>query len=170
MVAAYTSRIGSTLAFLLISVFALYAGRQCFVLVRMMLQLRLARISPVRLKQRIDAGYDVLIVDMQTFADEGSEVVAGIPGAVLIDPFRLRGPEKIRLRSGVDVVLYCSSPNEFTSARVAVALQRKGVSGITVLDGGLRAWKQQGFPLTQEFLSAERAREIFGIRLAPIGP
>ncbi len=31
MVVAYTSRIVSTLAFILISVFALYAGRQCFV-------------------------------------------------------------------------------------------------------------------------------------------
>ncbi len=52
---------------------------------------------------------------------------------------------------------------------MAVALQRKGISEITVLDGVLRAWKERGFPLTQEFLSAERAREIFGIRLAPIG-
>lgn len=79
MVVAYTSRIVSTLAFILISVFALYAGRQCFVLIRMMLQLRLARISAERLKQRIDARDDVLIIDLQTFADEGSEIVGALP-------------------------------------------------------------------------------------------
>jgi membrane protein DedA with SNARE-associated domain/rhodanese-related sulfurtransferase len=169
LVALYTSRAGATLAFLLIGVFALYAGRQSFVLIRMMLRLRLARITPERLKQRIEAGDDVLIVDLQTFADEGPEIAAGIPGAVLIDPFRLRGREKVRLRGGVDVVLYCSSPNEFTSARVAVALQRKGIFRIAVLDGGLQAWKERGFPLSQEFLSPEKAREIFGIRLAPAG-
>lgn len=169
LVAVYTSRIGSALVFFFISLFALYAGRQSFVLIRMMFRLRLARISPEKLKQRIDAGEDVLMVDLQTFADEGSQIAAGIPGAVLIDPIRLRSHERVQLRKGVTVILYCASPNEFTSARVAVALQRKGISGVAVLDGGLQAWKKLGFPLTQDFLSPERAREIFGIRLVPSG-
>jgi 3-mercaptopyruvate sulfurtransferase SseA len=83
---------------------------------------------------------------------EDSQIVDGIPGSVL--------------RSGVDVVLYCSSLNEFTSARVAAASQRKGISRVTVLDGGLQMWKERRLPLSREFLSPERAREILGVRLA----
>jgi rhodanese-related sulfurtransferase len=45
------------------------------------------------------------------------------------------------------VVLYCASPHEFTSARVALALQRRGFERVRPLAGGLRAWRERGFPL-----------------------
>jgi hypothetical protein len=39
---------------------------------------------------------------------------------------------------------------KFTSASVALALQRKGVQHIRPLAGGLRAWRDRGFPVTSE--------------------
>ena len=48
----------------------------------------------------------------------------------------------------VEVVLYSSSPRSFTSARVALALLRRGIANVFVLDGGLNAWKAEGYPVT----------------------
>jgi hypothetical protein len=46
-----------------------------------------------------------------------------------------------------DVVLYCACPNEGTSARVALALHRKGINHVRPLEGGLKAWGHLGFPV-----------------------
>ena len=52
-----------------------------------------------------------------------------------------------RLGRDREVVLYCASPHEFTSARVALALHRQGFERVRPLAGGLRAWRERGFPL-----------------------
>jgi rhodanese-related sulfurtransferase len=54
------------------------------------------------------------------------------------------------------VVLYCASPREFTSARVALALQRRGFERVRPPAGGLRAWRERGFPVT------------LGVRMLPL--
>jgi 3-mercaptopyruvate sulfurtransferase SseA len=58
----------------------------------------------------------------------------------------------------VEVVLYCSSPREFTSARVALTLLRRGIANVFVLNGGLNAWKAEGIPLQR--LSAHLLRAM----------
>jgi len=50
-------------------------------------------------------------------------------------------------------VLYCTSPGEFTSARVALALHERGIERVRPLAGGLRAWRDCGFPVTAIALS-----------------
>ena len=64
------------------------------------------------------------------------------------------------------LVLYCSSSGEETSARVAVALRKKGVSNVWVLKGGLTAWKKEGLPLTLRLSTSAEAAERFGIKIA----
>ena len=73
-----------------------------------------------------------------------------IPGAVRIDPRRLQLYRDITILPEREVVLYCDCPGEFTSARVALALKQKGVQHVRPLDGGLRAWRSRGFPVTAE--------------------
>src|SRR5262249_22433082 len=46
-----------------------------------------------------------------------------------------------------DVIVYCSCPNEVTSARVALLLHRKGFTRVRPLLGGIDAWRQQNYPL-----------------------
>jgi rhodanese-related sulfurtransferase len=59
-----------------------------------------------------------------------------IPGAVRIVP-----DELVRRHRDIppdrDIVVYCSWPNVATSARVAVALKRRGVTRVRPLEGGL---------------------------------
>lgn len=73
-----------------------------------------------------------------------------IPGAVRINPRRLEQYKDIEIAPSQQVVLYCDCPGEFTSARVALALQRKGVEHVRPLAGGLKAWQDRGFPVTTE--------------------
>jgi rhodanese-related sulfurtransferase len=46
-----------------------------------------------------------------------------------------------------DIVLYCSCPNEVTSARVALLLRRKGFTRVRPLLGGIDAWRRNSFPM-----------------------
>jgi membrane protein DedA with SNARE-associated domain/rhodanese-related sulfurtransferase len=131
---------------------------------RMIRHLRLRRISPAMLQRKLDESNKVMIVDLLDYeANEGK--VQAIPGAFRADPARLRTVKQIPVPPGVDVVLYCSSQNEFVSARVADALQKRGMSDVWVLEGGLKAWVQEGRPVTTELATGEEAAARVGIVL-----
>ena len=51
-----------------------------------------------------------------------------------------------------DLSLYCSGPNEATTARVALALHRRGITRVRPLEGGFEAWRERGFPLERGLL------------------
>jgi hypothetical protein len=54
---------------------------------------------------------------------------------------------------------------ELISARVAVALRKRGISNVWVLEGGLTAWKREGLPVTLQLSTSEEAAERFGIEI-----
>jgi membrane protein DedA with SNARE-associated domain/rhodanese-related sulfurtransferase len=141
-----------------------YVGWRVWIMIHMLRHLRLRRITPLLLHERITSGEQIAIVDLLDFEDE-HEGRAGIPGAVRMAPSRLRSRLRIVVPENLEMVLYCSSSGEFTSARVAVALQKKGVSNVWVLDGGLTAWVREGLPVTVDLSSSKDAAERFGIRV-----
>ena len=61
--------------------------------------------------------------------------------------------------------LTCTSSGKLTSARVAVALKKKGDSNVWVLEGGLTAWKREGFPVTLHLSTSNETAGRFGIRV-----
>lgn len=46
-----------------------------------------------------------------------------------------------------EIVLFCSCPNEATSAQMAMRLRNLGITRIRPLAGGLAGWREHGFPL-----------------------
>ena len=84
-------------------------------------------------------------------------------GAHLSDPSAHSA--KVRVPPDVQIVLYCSSPNQLTSARTALALRRKGISNVWVLEGGLKAWRELGLPVTMNLSSPAEVAAGFGIDL-----
>jgi len=148
---AYAARMGKLLAVITLAGLCIYVGRKLVRWHRFMREFRLARITPDELKQRLDAGEQVFIVDLQGGKRHPRER-QGIPGAVRIDPHRLEQyrprDKKAQIPRDREVVLYCTSPHEFTSARVALALQGRGFERVRPLAGGLRAWRERGFPMT----------------------
>jgi 3-mercaptopyruvate sulfurtransferase SseA len=128
-----------------------------------MREFRMARITPEELKEKLDAGQKVLIVDLHSHrGDARNHRHQSIPGAVCIDSRQLerRGlePRGLEQRDSAnqrapiprdcEVVLYCTAPRELTSARVALQLRRRGFERVRPLAGGLEAWRERGFPLT----------------------
>jgi membrane protein DedA with SNARE-associated domain/rhodanese-related sulfurtransferase len=131
-------------------------------LVRMIRHLRLRRISPALLQAKLNQSDRVAIFDLLHYEAREGEI-AGIPGAVRIDPARLRSAPRFVVPDDVDIVLYCSSRNEFVSARVADVLQKREIKNVWVLEGGLDAWILEGRPITMELTTGEELAARLGI-------
>jgi membrane protein DedA with SNARE-associated domain/rhodanese-related sulfurtransferase len=115
-----------------------YARRQ-----RFLRHLRKARMTPIELKRRLEAGDRLVIVDLRTSLDIET-ISYGIPGARWISPEALDDPHQL-IRKDSEVVFYCAEPREATSARMALLLNRHGYRNVHPLSGGLEAWRQAGF-------------------------
>jgi 3-mercaptopyruvate sulfurtransferase SseA len=89
----------------------------------------------------------------------------GIPGAMRVDPSRLRKSPRITVPDDVEIILYSSSGGHMVSARVGVELNRIGVDKVWVLEGGLKAWREQGFPVSESMEVPEVVAARFGVKL-----
>jgi membrane protein DedA with SNARE-associated domain/rhodanese-related sulfurtransferase len=168
VIAASMARFGDVLVAVVGIPLAFYITRRAWVMVQMLCHLRLRRIAPALLHKKMTSAEQVAIVDLLSFEEGEDEGLAGIPGAVRMDPARLRSRIRVVVPENVGIVLYCSSSGELTSARVAVALQKMGISNIWVLEGGLAAWKKEGFPVTVHLSTSSEVTERFGIKVIEI--
>jgi membrane protein DedA with SNARE-associated domain/rhodanese-related sulfurtransferase len=155
---------GTTIALLVLIPLALYVLWRAFILLHMIGKLRLRRIGSALLASKLRAGDRVAVIDLASFEGEERER-GGIPGAVRADPVRLSSYPKLTIPEDVEVVLYCSSRNAITSARVAVEMQRKGITNIWVLQGGFASWKAEGNPVTQELSTPQELFHRLGVEL-----
>jgi membrane protein DedA with SNARE-associated domain/rhodanese-related sulfurtransferase len=143
-----------------------YAAWRGLLLVRMVQRLRLHRISPARLARKLKSKSKVAVLDLLKFEPEtDSGTFAAIPGALTVDPARLRKSPQIAVPDDVEIILYCSLGGDMVSARVAVALNRIGVNKVWVLEGGLKAWREQGFPVSRYLEAPELVAERVGVKL-----
>ena len=113
---------------------------------RFLREIAVARIAPEELKRKLDAGEDVAIFDVR----HGFDLLADpyvIPGAVVV------ALEELERGSGLsnerEVVVYCTCPNEVSSAMAARTLQRRGILRARPLAGGLPSWRERGYPLEE---------------------
>jgi rhodanese-related sulfurtransferase len=122
----------------------LYIGYKCFQRYRLLRELRMARITVDELHQKLEAGESLMILDLRSHAALEEEP-ALIRGALhmSMDEVERRQEEIPRDR---DIILYCSCPNEVSSARVALLLQRKGFLRVRPLLGGIDAWRERNYP------------------------
>jgi membrane protein DedA with SNARE-associated domain/rhodanese-related sulfurtransferase len=107
--------------------------------------LRIARISPEELKQRLDGGEDVVIVDLRHEIEFDAEPET-ISGAVRMDPSDLEEAIEVIPRDR-EIILFCSCPNEATAAQMALRLRSQGITRIRPLAEGLEGWRKRGFPM-----------------------
>jgi rhodanese-related sulfurtransferase len=168
IVASMLGRISGILAILLGCVLC-YLIWRAWELIGMMRQLRLRVVSPALLYQNLHSGKKVAVLDLLDIeGQESAKAIPGIPGAARISPAPLRSTAKVRVPSDVKIVLYCSLPNQLASARTALALRRKGISNVWVLQGGLKAWRELGLPVTTDLRSPAEVAAGFGIDLPEI--
>ena len=145
----------------------LYAGSRGLALVKTMRQLRVRRISPRMLARKLKSKSKVVVLDLLNFEEEtDSENLEAIPDAFRVDPLLLRRSPHITVPNDVEIILCCSSGSDMVSARAAMALKRVGVDKVWVLEGGLKEWREQGFPVSRFLDAPEVIAERFGVKLA----
>lgn len=105
-VAAHVNHFGAFLATAIGVVLAAYVAFKWTQRRRFLSQLRVSRIEPAELKRKLDAGEDILVVDVRTDLDVRRAPYL-IPGAVRLTPEELerRPPELART---AEIVVYCS--------------------------------------------------------------
>ena len=164
LIVASMARFGATLTAGIGIPLACYVAWRVGVVTHMLRHLRLRRITPLLLNEKIRSGERIAIIDLLGFEDCHADR-AGILGAVRMDPAHLRSRLRIVVPENLGLVLYCASSGELTSAGVAVALRKRGISNVWVLEGGLAAWKREGLPVTLQLSTLEEAAERFGIEI-----
>lgn len=122
-----------------------YLGFRCFQRQRLLRQLRVSRITVDELHQRMNAGENLLILDLRSHTELEQ------------DPTLIRGARHMALDEVHDhqdeiprdreVVLYCSCPSEASSVRAALVLLRRGILRVRPLLGGIQAWREHNYPL-----------------------
>ncbi|MEO5719592.1 MAG: VTT domain-containing protein [Chthoniobacterales bacterium] len=112
---------------------------------RLLRRLRVARITVDDLRRKQENGEPLMVVDLRSELDLKNDpfVIAGALRLPLHDLER-RHSEIPRDR---DIVLYCSCPNEVTSARTAWLLQKRGIERVRPLAGGIEAWRERQYPV-----------------------
>jgi len=123
---------------------ALYIAYKYFQRHRLLTELRMARITVDELYQKQETGEHPVILDLrqQVELELNPSVIRGATH-MTAEEVEHRHQEIPRDR---DIVLYCSCPNEVTSARVALKLHRKGISRVRPLLGGIDAWRERNYP------------------------
>jgi membrane protein DedA with SNARE-associated domain/rhodanese-related sulfurtransferase len=123
---------------------AVYIGYKYFQRRRLLRELRVARITVDELHQKLVAGENPMILDLRSLSELDVDP-AIIRGALhmTMEEVEHRQQEIPRDR---DIILYCSCPNEVSSARAAMLLRRKGITRVRPLLGGFDAWRERNYP------------------------
>ena len=144
-IAEQAAEFGSLAVTIVVGALALYIGHKYIQRQRLLRRLRIARITPEELKQKLDGGEELTIVDLRPPLELETDSY-WIPGAIRmsVEDLEHRHHEIPRDR---EIVLYCACPNEVTSARMALLLCRRGIRNVRPLLGGIDAWRERNFPL-----------------------
>jgi membrane protein DedA with SNARE-associated domain/rhodanese-related sulfurtransferase len=146
-IAARAAYLGTWLLVLVLAAFAGYIGWKYYKRRKFLRNLRIARITPEELKQKIDSGEDVIIVDLR-HALEFEAQPETIPGALHMDAAELEEAHEVIPRDR-EIVLFCACPNEVTAARLALLLRSKGITRIRPLAEGYEGWRSRGYPMSR---------------------
>lgn len=150
--AAWIAHFGKGAIVLIVAVLSAYVAFKFIQRQRVLRQFRIARVTPEELRQKQQAGESLVILDMRSPLD------------IEHDPFLIEGARGMRLDElenrhreiprDRDIVLYCSCPNEVTSARVALLLHRRGIMRVRPLAGGIAAWRERNYPLVPHVVTS----------------
>lgn len=161
----WAKHLGTALGIAITVPIVLYAAWRGLRLARMIHRLRLRRMSAPMLARKLKSNRRVAVIDLLNFEETDTESFEAIPGAMRIDPSRVRQSRQITVPDDVEIILYSSSGYEIVSARAALALNRIGVNKVWVLEGGLKSWREQGFAVSRSLEAPEVIAERLGVKL-----
>src|SRR4051794_9543628 len=107
---------------------------------------RVRELTVEQVKAKLDRGEKFHLVDVR---EESEYAKDHLPGAVHLGKGVIERDVEARIPdTGAEVVLYCGGG--FRSALAADNLQKMGYTNVLSMDGGIRGWRERGYPLTKE--------------------
>jgi rhodanese-related sulfurtransferase len=107
---------------------------------------RVREVTVDQIKTRLDRGDKFLLVDVR---EDNEWAKDHLPGAVHLGRGIIERDVEARVPdTATELVLYCGGG--FRSALAADNLQRMGYTNVFSMDGGIRDWRQKGYPLTKD--------------------
>lgn len=95
-------------------------------------------------KNKIDSGEKFILVDVR---EESEFAKDHLPGAIHLGKGIIERDIEARVPNlDAEIVLYCGGG--FRSALAADNLQKMGYRNVVSMDGGIRDWREKGYPLT----------------------
>jgi rhodanese-related sulfurtransferase len=96
-------------------------------------------------KKRLDRDEKFILVDVR---EESEFAKDHLPGAIHLGKGIIERDIEARAPDlGAEIVLYCGGG--FRSALAADNLQKMGYTNVISMDGGIRDWREKGYPLTK---------------------
>jgi rhodanese-related sulfurtransferase len=97
-------------------------------------------------KKRMDRGDKLLLVDVR---EESEFAKDHLPGAIHLGKGVIERDIEARVPDlSKEMILYCGGG--FRSALAADNLQKMGYINVISMDGGIRDWREKGFPLVKD--------------------
>lgn len=99
-----------------------------------------------QVKARLDRGEKLCLVDVR---EDNEWARDHLPSAIHLGKGVLERDVEVRLPdTGSEIILYCGGG--FRSILAAENLQRMGYTNVLSMDGGVRDWRNRGYPMTSE--------------------
>jgi rhodanese-related sulfurtransferase len=106
---------------------------------------RVRETNVVEVKKKLDGGEKFLLVDVR---EESEYAKDHLPGAIHLGKGIIERDIETRVPDlKTEIVLYCGGG--FRSALAADNLQKMGYRNVISMDGGIRDWREKGYPLTK---------------------
>src|SRR6476659_10210697 len=97
------------------------------------------------IKHRLDRGDKFLLIDVREESEFAKE---HLPGAIYLGKGIIERDIESRVPDlNSEMVLYCGGG--FRSAMAADNLQKMGYTNVLSMDGGIREWREKGYPLVK---------------------
>ncbi|MGA8811150.1 MAG: rhodanese-like domain-containing protein [Candidatus Sulfotelmatobacter sp.] len=98
-----------------------------------------------KVKNKMDSGEKFLLVDVR---EESEFAKDHLPGSIHLGKGIIERDVEARVPDlNAKIVLYCGGG--FRSALAADNLQKMGYTNVISMDGGIREWREKGYPLTK---------------------
>ncbi|PYX74256.1 MAG: sulfurtransferase [Acidobacteria bacterium] len=107
---------------------------------------RIRELSVDEVKEKLDKREKFLLIDVR---EESEWAKDHLPGAIHVGKGIIERDIEERVPDvNTPLVLYCGGG--FRSALAADNLQKMGYKNVLSMDGGVRGWREKGFPLTKQ--------------------
>ena len=107
---------------------------------------RVREVTVEQVKARLDRGEKLRLIDVR---EESEWAKDHLPGAMHLGKGIIERDIEQRIPdTNAEIVLYCGGG--FRSALAADNLQKMGYTNVLSMDGGIRTWRERGYPLTAD--------------------